>query len=125
MRIKELLEGHHKFNDNNFVKIINDSGEREIDFDLPDDLIYFMHNNDDVYRRHLYPRIAKCISIIKANKTPKRSILAPAIHAGYELYLKEYPIRELPDTLDDGLTKEICEKLHDQICEHISDGKYD
>ena len=124
MRIIELLEGKH-FNDLQFVKVSDDSGKKEIDFDLSDDLIFYMNNNDDAYRRHLHPVVAKCIDRSKLNKSVKPSIFEKAIQECYKMYTTEYPIRELPHSLDEELCNEICEKLHEVVCQHLSDGKYD
>jgi hypothetical protein len=49
MRITELLEGK-VFDDMNFVKQSGD--KKEINFDLIEDLIHFMHNDDKLYRRN-------------------------------------------------------------------------
>lgn len=124
MRITELLEGKH-FDDLQFVKKIDDEGKREINFDLSEDLIFFMHNNDDAYRKHLHKNIAKCMEAIKNKKKVKKDIFKPAIHECYKMYLKEFPIRELPETLDEKLCNEVCEKMHDEVHQHIKDGKYD
>ena len=123
MRIIELLEGKH-FDESHYVKKTND-GETELDYDLPDDLIFFMHNDDTAHRLHVDHIIKKCINALKNKKKIDKSIFKPAINTCYKLYLKEYPIRELPDTLDKKLSNEICEKIYDEVCQHINDGKYD
>ena len=119
MKIEELLEGKN-FKDINFVKSVGDKGEREFDFNLPSDLIFFMNNDDEAYRRHLHPVISKCIS--KKNTSPE--IFANAVKECYNMYVKEYPIRELPKCLDDKQLKETCDKLHEEVYQHIEDGKY-
>ena len=119
MKIEELLEGKN-FKDIEFVKSVGDKGEREIDFDLSEDLMFFMNNDDDAYRRHLYPAISKCIS----NKNTSPKIFANAVKECYNMYIKEFPIRELPKTLDDKQIKETCEKIHEEVYKHIEDGKY-
>lgn len=124
MRIIELLEGKN-FNDLQFVKIKNDDGGKELDFDLPEDLIYFMQHNDEAYRRHLHPIIAKCLNRHKSNKKVKPSVFKPAIDECYKMYLKEFPIRELPHNLDEKLCNEVCDKMHEEVYQHIKDGKYD
>jgi len=121
MRIQDLLEGHH-FKDSDFV--VNKGEKREINFDLAEDLMHFMHNDDDVYRRHLYPSLSFCIDRAKSKQPTKKSIFAPAVESSYKLYVKKFPIRELPDELDKELCNEICEKLHEEFKEHLSDGKY-
>ena len=123
MRIKELLEGKN-FNDLDFVKTKNDSGEKELDFDLADDLIFYMNNDDDVYRKHVHPVIAKCVNGKKDNMEINPSAFANAVKECYNSYLEEYPIRELPDSLDNKTLKEICEKFHEEVHKHIENGKY-
>ena len=117
MRIRELLEGK-KFNDNDFVKTEN--GQRDIDYDLAEDLVYFINNNDDVYRRQLYPAIARHLN---AKKSLSPSLFKSVIADSYQLYRKEYPIRELPASLDSETCQEACEKLHDEIDKAIQEGK--
>lgn len=121
MRIIELLEGKN-FNDLDFVK--QDTDKREIDYDLAEDLVFFMNNNDDVYRRHVYPSIAKCIESYKGKKKTTPSLFKSAVINSYESYLKEFPIRELPEKLDSGMCEEICSKMHEEVCQYIQDGKY-
>jgi hypothetical protein len=124
MRIIELLEST-EYKDLGFVKDIGDEGDREIDFDLVEDLLFFMNNNDDAYRNHLHPALSKCINQQKDKKKTKSSIFKNAILDSYEMYTKEYPIRELPSSLDEKICKEMCDKLHEEVCQHIADGKYD
>lgn len=121
MRIVELLEGKN-FKDLDFVK--QDGDKREIDFDLAEDLIYFMNNNDDVYRRHVYPSIAKCVESYKKKKGTKPNIFKSAVLDSYNSYIREFPIRELPQSLDEKLCQEICSKMHEEVCKGIEEGKY-
>lgn len=121
MRITELLEGKN-FKDIDFVKKTQKGNE--IDFDLVEDLAFFMHNDDDTYRRHVYPSIAKCLEYTKQKKKTSPVMFKTAALESYKNYLKEYPIRELPDSLDSKMCKEICEKLHNEFKEHHNDGKY-
>jgi oligoendopeptidase F len=121
MRIRELLEGKH-FNDLDFVS--NDDDGRKINFDLHDDLIYFMNHDDNAYRRHLYPALNKCIESHKKGTNFKASLFEPAVHECYNLYVKKYPIRELPTHLDEEICQQICDKIKDEVQQHIEEGKY-
>jgi hypothetical protein len=123
MRIIELLEGKN-FKDLDFVKEVGDDGKRELNYDLTEDLMFYMNNDDEAYRRHLYPIIAKCIDIIESKKRPKSSMFEKAIRECYKMYTKEYSIRELPHELDEKIIKETCDKLQEEICQHINDGRY-
>jgi len=121
MRITELLEGID-FDDADFVD--NKGDKREINYDIPDDLMHFMHNDDEVYRRHLYPCIAKCLECVKSKKPTNSNTFKPAVEKSYKVYAEKFPIRELPRVLDEKMTERICNKLHDEFKEHMSDGKY-
>ena len=121
MRINELLEGTN-FKDIDFVKTSGD--KREIDFDLPDDLMHFMNNDDDVYRRHVHPAIMKCVHGIKIKKPTKPIIFKPAVTDSYKIYLRKFPIRELPIDIDEKMCEETCKKIHEEIIKNIKNGKY-
>jgi hypothetical protein len=121
MRIQELLE-NAAFKEDNFIK---KSGEKEeIDYDLADDLVHFMHNDDHAYRRHVYPVIVKCIGLLKHKKPTQSKMFAEAIKECYKAYSKKFPIRVLPESLEEDQLKEACEKIHSELLKHVKDGKY-
>ncbi len=121
MRIRELLEGR-KFNDLDFVTKDED-GER-INYDLIEDLTFFMNNDDDTYRRHVYPSLVKCIDKLKAKQDVAPSFFESAVEKSYENYCKQYPVRNLPSVLDKEMFEEICKKIHEDMCKDYEDGKY-
>lgn len=121
MRINELLEGVN-FKDLDFVKKTGD--KREIDFDLPKDLIHFMNNNDEVYRRHTHPAIMRCTDRIGLKRATSPEMFKPAVLDSYKIYIKKFPIRELPVSMDNKMCTETCKTMHDEVIQHIKDGKY-
>ena len=121
MRIRELLESK-LFKDEDFVTK-NETG-REINYDLAEDLAYFLNHDDDIYRRHTFPAISKCIEIVERKKKPAASIFKSAVEEGYRDYLKKYPIRELPESVEESMCNEVCDKLRDAVYQDIKDGKY-
>lgn len=121
MRISDLIESK-KFDDSDFVKQ-HESG-RELDYDLTEDLVFFMNNDDDVYRRTVYPSITKCINRLKANQNTTPSIFQDAVRESYKEYVQKFPIRELPEDINDKQLKEVCDKMHEEICNHHKDGRY-
>ena len=121
MRITELLEGKI-FKDLDFVKQSGD--KRELDYDLVEDLAYFMNHDDDVYRRHVFPVVAKLIDGHSSKTKFTPDIFKPVVEKSYKLYVSKFPIRELPENIEDKVCKEVCSKLHEEITQHISDGKY-
>lgn len=121
MRIKELLEGK-KFNDMDWVSRTEDGSE--LNYDLIEDLIFFMNNDDDTYRRHVYPSVARCVENFKTKKTSP-SLFADAVKESYKIYVQKYPIRELPIDLDTDICNEACKKMYEEVCKNISDGRYE
>ena len=121
MRIRELLEGK-KFNDLEFVNQGEDG--TGINYDLVEDLAFFMHNDDDIYRRHVYPSVAKCIDGMKSKKQINPAIFKLAVEESYRNYIKKFPIKQLPASLDEEQCLEVCKKLHDDFCKDYDDGKY-
>jgi len=121
MRIQELLEGK-KFDDLDFVT--KENGKRSINFDLAEDLIHFMNQDDDVYRRHTYPAIANCLDKMSGKSKPNTKMFEPAVKESYKIYTRKYPIRELPDEIDSKMCEQVCSKFQEEVLKHISDGKY-
>jgi len=122
MRIRELLEGK-KFNDLDFVK--KDGDKEDIDYDLTEDLVYYMNNDDDVYRRHVYPSVANCIDRLESNQKTNPSIFTNAVKESYKNYIRKFPVRHLPQDIDEEVCKEACEKMHEKICQSHSDSKFE
>ena len=118
MRIKELLESQH-FNDSEFL-----DEKYELAFDLAEDLSFFMNNDDDTYRRHVYPSIVKCLRVLEQKKQPNPMMFKTAALESYKNYTKKYPIRQLPESLDDELIKEVCKNFYEEICKHVKEGKF-
>ena len=118
MRIRELLEGK-KLNDLDFVK--KDGDKTDIDYDLTEDLVFYMNNDDDVYRRVVYPSVVTCTDRLESNRKTNPSIFTNAVKESYKQYLKKFPMRQLPLDIDEEVCKEACEKMHEEICQHHSD----
>lgn len=122
MRITELLENAH-FRSEEFINQ-TDNGN-EINYDLTDDLLHYLHNNDEVYRRYVHPTILKCKDQLADGKDVKCKIFKPAVEKGYTSYLDQYPIRELSDELDIKVLKDVCKQLFKDVTKHIKNGTYD
>jgi len=122
MRITDLLENSH-FKGEEFIKQTDDGNK--IDFDLAEDLVFFLNNDDDAYRRHLLPAVHTFIDKKKAGKDIKYTIFKTAVADGYKRYTKEYPMRELPEDIDTKTWKAACKQLFDEVSKDMKDGSYD
>jgi len=116
MRIVELFENTN-FDEKEYIN----KEEGKIDYDLAEDLVFYMNNDDDVYRRSVYPAVVKCLEAMKQKKSAKPSVFKQAAVECYKSYQEKYPIRSLPDTLDEDLCNEVCEKMFNEICDAEND----
>lgn len=110
MRIIDLFENTN-FKEEEFLN----KDKNGVDYDLAEDLVFFMNHDDDIYRRKVYPTVAKCLEAIKQKKSVKPSIFKQAATECYNSYRNKYPIRALPNTLDEEICNEVCEKLFNEI----------
>lgn len=118
MRIIELFEGTD-FDETEYVN----KKDGAIDYDLAEDLAFFMNNNDDVYRRSVYPAIVKCIEAFEKKKPIKPNVFKQAALESYRAYTENFPIRALPNDLDEELCNEVCEKLYNEVKDSLSEKK--
>ena len=112
MRIEELFENTN-FDDSKFIN----EKDGSIDYDLAEDLVFFMNNDDDVYRRSVYPAIVKYSSALEKRKPVNPSVFKQAALESYRSYTEKYPIRTLPSELDEELCNEVCELMFKEISE--------
>jgi len=121
MRINELCES---------VDLELDKKEQDpndpygLGFDLKDDLIFFMHHDDDAYRRHTFPAILKIKDQLDSGKKPDYKLFDKAIKEAYNKYCEKFQIRELPKELDQTLLDEMCQHIYEEECGKIKDGHY-
>lgn len=116
MRIIDLLEDIN-FDETEYLN--KDKGE--IDYDLAEDLTFFMNNDDDVYRRAVYPAVVKCAEAFEQKKTCRPSVFKHAALESYRMYTEKYPIRALPDELSEELCNEVCEKMYNEVQKALSE----
>ena len=121
MRIIDLLEGKD-FDELEFVR--KDGDKSELDYDLVDDLTFFMNNDDDIYRRLVYPAVQKCVGSIKNKSKINHNIFKTAAVESYKTYVKKFPIRELTDELEDELCNKVCLKMKEDLMKQYQEGKY-
>ena len=121
MRSIDLLEGKD-FDELEFVR--KDGDKSELDYDLVDDLTFFMNNDDDIYRRLVYPAVQKCIGSIKNKSEVNHNIFNTATVESYKTYIKKFPIRELADELEEELCNKVCLKMKEDLIKQYQEGKY-
>lgn len=112
MKIQELLE--------NFPGKDPMEKKEILPFDLADDLMFFMRNDDDFYRKNYYPHIVKCKQHVQQGRDLSSRVFQPLVQHAYEVYQSKFPIRSLPESLDEEMCEEICSQLRTEEFKHIS-----
>lgn len=112
MRIIELFE-NTSFDEKLYTK----AEDGLIDYDLAEDLVFYMNNDDDVYRKTVYPAVVKCLETLKQQKPARPNMFKQVALECYKSYQRKYPIRSLPDALDEKVCNEVCEKLFNDVCD--------
>ena len=100
----------------------NEQGKYE--FDLGEDLVFFMHNNDDFYRRHFFPVLKTCKAQFESGGKFSHRVFKPIINKAYEAYKKEFPIRELEESLEDDFKEQVARNIYDTELKNLEDGLY-
>jgi hypothetical protein len=94
-------------------ELFNPNMKRD-DFDLTDDLIFFMRNDPQFYRKDFHPFQQKFIKHCDADRSVSAKAFAPIVKQAFETYKDMFPVEGLEDTLTEQNLKEICEKLHSE-----------
>jgi hypothetical protein len=99
--------------------------ESKLGYDLKDDLVFFMNEDPDFYRKKYYPAMLKYKKYVKADKKIEPRAFAGLVGEAYRLYQNKFPVEGLPPSLDDDMCKEICNYMHETETKNIKDGHYD
>jgi hypothetical protein len=98
------------------------SDKKTLDFDLVDDLIFFMRNDSSFYRTSYFPLVSKFANKCSRNNTPSPAFFKNVVINAYNVYKDQYQVEGLRDSLSIDMLKEICNKLH---IEELEDYKKD
>jgi hypothetical protein len=94
-----------------------DSVEKKLDYDLADDLSFFMRNDPEFYRKKYFPLVSKFKGKCKCNDTPKPVFFKRIVLDAYKVYKDKFQVESLTDELSIDHLKEICTKLHKEELE--------
>lgn len=125
-RVGKHVTGHVGLGKNMRIdELINLEKFEKMDFDLNDDLIYFMNNDPKVYRQLYYPTV---VDFMKSHKTGSEfdaKQLVPLVIKSYKLYKQKFPIDKLPEKLKRTDVDDICGKIYETELSNIKTGHYD
>jgi hypothetical protein len=95
----------------------------EGDYDMHDDLMYFMNADPEFYRHTYYPFQHKVYAHCDKDKEVSPKAFKNIVIKAFEEYKKKFPIKELSENLSENDIKEICEKLQSQEINHYHEFK--
>lgn len=112
-----------KFQD--ILKSLNEASEPKLEFDLKDDLVYYMNNDGQFYRRQYYPFLLSFKKAVDAKKSITPAAFESLVRQGYEEYTKKFPHPLIKKDIDEDFCKEMCESLYERELAHIEKGIYE
>jgi hypothetical protein len=97
----------------------------KLPFDVTEDLMVFMRNEPNFYRKSLYPALVDCQEAVKnGGKFDKKSML-PMIEKAVCEYIKKYDIKKRPNQLlDDQEKMECISRLLKDEADNFREGMY-
>ena len=103
-------------------ELFNPNMKRE-DFDLHDDLIFFMRNDPQFYRGEYHPFLQKFKRHCDAGRGVSPTAFAPIVHKAFEHYKNTFPVEGMEETLTRHDLEEVCDKLQGEETEHYHEEK--
>lgn len=98
---------------------------KELGFDLKDDLMCYMRNDPEFYRKEYYPVIRKFAKYSKSGKTVAPRAFKSLVDNAYEGYQNKFPVEGMAPELSNEMCEDICNEIHRSELEYIKNGHYD
>jgi hypothetical protein len=81
------------------------------DFDLSDDLIFFMRNDPHFYRKEFHPFQQKFNRHCDAGRSVSAKAFSPIVQKAFDHYKNTFPVEGMEENLGRQDLEEICDKL--------------
>jgi hypothetical protein len=105
-------------------ELFNQSKEESgLDFDLQDDLIFFMNNDPDFYRKEFHPFLTKYNRHCDAGRQVSPKAFFPIVKKAYEEYQSKFQVEKLDADLSEDTLTGICEVLNGQCMQNYQEEK--
>ena len=104
---------------------LNDSGKRELGYDLCDDMMCFMNNEPSFYRKDYFPAMHKFKEYVKAGKSVHPRAFEGLVKKAFESYKNKFPVEGLDQALDKEMMEKICNEIHRLETDNVNNGHYD
>jgi hypothetical protein len=106
------------------LEVINVDNFNAEEYDVAEDLIFFMNNDPMFYRQNYYPSMLKFMDCNKSGKPFESSSLRPMVKKAYEMYFHRFPVKNLQKEIDSELLDGVCSKIYETELENIKTGHY-
>lgn len=93
------------------------------DFDLSDDLIFFMRNDPQFYRKDYHPFLQKFNRHCDAGRSVSPKAFIPIVKHAFECYKNSFPVEGMEEQLSNNDLREVCEKLQGEEQNFYHEGK--
>jgi hypothetical protein len=102
-----------------------DSDKKQLGYDLKDDLVCFMQNDPQFYRKEYFPVMHKFKEYVESGKSVHPRAFEGLVKKAYESYQSTFKVEGLESTLEKDMCEGICNTLHEQETKNVEDGRYD
>lgn len=112
--------------DNMKINEFHDPIDSKLPFDVVDDVVVFMRNDPQFYRKSFFPAVAKVADLHRAGKPlDKNKCLGDMVERALEGYCNKFKIAKLPDEIFTNEDREaIINKIFSEEMEEIKKGEY-
>jgi hypothetical protein len=97
----------------------------ELGYDLKDDLVFFMNNDPEFYRKQYYPAMLKFKKYCKEDKRIQSRAFNNLVNDAYDFYKTKFPVEGLDEMLNKETCESICEYILELETKNVKDGHYD
>ena len=99
--------------------------EKNIPFDVVDDIAIYMRNDPIIYRKHLFPAIMKMKDMHNSGKTPDaNACLESSCKTAMESYCQRYKLGSPKNVFKKDDKDALIQKLFSEEMKMIKDGAY-
>jgi hypothetical protein len=105
-------------------ELFNPEKIKKEDFDLKDDLIFYMNNQPEFYRKHYFPTMCRFKECYDKNIKVNPAAFGKLVEKAYKMYYQEFPVKDLNENLGKDIFEEICAEIHSMELENVKKGQY-
>ena len=102
-----------------------DKHKKELGYDLMDDVMFFMNNDPDFYRKRYFPTMLKFDRYCKEGKKVNPKAFEKLVQEAYGIYREKFPVEGLEAKLETEICEKICRQIHEQETKNCEEGMYD